>query len=94
MSPAVVLAALMHDVDKLAIAERRPAHFSRTLIQTKEEGVPLYEIEKRLILFSHAEVGAYLLSLWGFPYPVVEAVAHDHPPRRVPLNGLDMVLAV
>src|SRR5262249_18533480 len=27
---------------------------------------------------SHGEVGAYLLGLWGFPYPVVEAVAHHH----------------
>jgi HD-like signal output (HDOD) protein len=39
-------------------------------------------------------VGAYLSSLWGLPYGVVEAVAHHHHPRRVPSNGLDMVLLV
>ena len=33
---------------------------------------------------SHAEIGAYLLGLWGMPYPVVEAVAHHHRPARVP----------
>jgi len=39
---------------------------------------------------SHAEVGAYLLSLWGIPYPVVEAVAHHHHPDRVPRGKGDM----
>jgi len=93
-SPAVVLAALLHDVGKLVIAERTPSHFARALEQAREEGKPLYEIEERLIHISHAEVGAYLLSLWGLPYAVVEAVAHHHHPRRVPTHGLDMVLLV
>jgi len=33
---------------------------------------------------AHAEVGAYLLALWGLPLPIVEAVAHHHTPGRVP----------
>ena len=94
MSPGVVLAALMHDVGKLVIAERTPAHLARALAQAESEGKPLYEIEERLTHISHAEVGAYLLSLWGLPYAVVEAVAHHHHPRRVPTKGVDMVLLV
>ncbi len=92
--PAVVLAALMHDVGKLVIAERTPEHFSRANLQAGEEGRPLHEIEERLSHISHAEVGAYLLSLWGLPYPVVEAVAHHHHPRRISFNGPDMVVIV
>jgi len=30
----------------------------------------------------HAEIGAYLLGLWGFPTPIVEAVAYHHAPSR------------
>jgi putative nucleotidyltransferase with HDIG domain len=93
-SPALVLAALVHDVGKLVIAERTPAHFGRALEQARAEGKSLHEIEKRLSHISHAEVGAYLLSLWGLPYPVVEAVAHHHHPRRVPPNGPNMALLV
>ena len=74
MSPAVVLAALLHDVGKLVIAERTPAHFARASRQAEHEGRPLYEVEESLTHISHAEVGAYLLSLWGFPFNVVEAV--------------------
>ncbi len=94
LSPAVVLAALMHDVGKLVIAERTPVHFARSLAQAEHEGVPLFEVEEKLIHVSHAEVGAYLLSLWGLPYAIVEAVAHHHHPRRVPTKGMDMILAV
>jgi putative nucleotidyltransferase with HDIG domain len=94
LSPAVVLAALMHDVGKLVIAERIPAHLARAIAQAEADGKQLYEVEESLTHISHAEVGAYLLSLWGFPYAVVEAVAHHHHPRRAPTNSLDMVFAV
>ena len=33
---------------------------------------------------THGEIGAYPLGLWGLPYPIVEAVAYHHEPRRVP----------
>ena len=93
-SPALALTALLHDVGKLIIAERTPSHFARALIQARDEGKPLCEIEERLIHVSHAEVGAYLLSLWGLPFPVVQAVAHHHHPRRVPPEASSMVLLV
>jgi HD-like signal output (HDOD) protein len=38
LPPGVVLAALMHDVGKLVIAERTPAHFARALAQAEQEG--------------------------------------------------------
>jgi putative nucleotidyltransferase with HDIG domain len=94
MDPAVSLAALLHDVGKLVIAERVPAHFARAVAQAKDEAKPLYQVEEELIQISHAEVGAYLLSLWGLPATVVEAVAHHHHPRRVQHSGMDMILVV
>jgi putative nucleotidyltransferase with HDIG domain len=94
LTPAVVLAALMHDVGKLVIAERTPAHLARSLVQAEQDGLPLYKVEEKLIHISHAEVGAYLLSLWGLPYAIVEAVAHHHHPRRVPSKDLNMIVVV
>jgi hypothetical protein len=38
--------------------------------------------------------GAYLLTLWGLPHGIVEAVARHHTPRRVESAGLDPVAAV
>jgi len=91
---AVVVAALLHDVGKLVIAERAPDHFARAVAGAREERRPLFVVEEELIGVSHAEVGAYLLSLWGLPYPVVEAVAHHHHPQRVPQHKVDMITVV
>ena len=43
---------------------------------------------------SHAEVGAYLLGLWGLPYPVIEAVAHHHAPERSGARQFDVLAAL
>ena len=90
----VEVAAMLHDVGKLVILERTPAHFERALVQSQEEGVPLYLVERKLAGFSHAEVGGYLLSLWGLPNSVVEAVANHHEPRRLPRPQFDATVAV
>jgi HD-like signal output (HDOD) protein len=39
----------------------------------------------------HARLGAYLLSLWGFPDAVVEAIAHHHDPGAVPAERAVLV---
>jgi HD-like signal output (HDOD) protein len=38
-----------------------------------------------------ADVGAYLLSLWGLPAAIVEAVAHHREPSRVARTRLDVL---
>ena len=38
--------------------------------------------ERAAFQATHAEVGAYLLDLWGLPLPLVEAVALHHEPAR------------
>jgi len=43
--------------------------------------------------FSHGEVGAYLLGLWGLPAAVVEAVAFHHESSGAP-TGADSGLAI
>jgi HD-like signal output (HDOD) protein len=83
-----VMAALVHDVGKLVLATRSPRHFARALAEATREQVPLFAAEKQLMGVSHAEVGAYLLGIWGLPSPVVEAVAHHHTPDSGPLEGV------
>ena len=91
---AVVVAGLLHDVGKLVLVERTPEHFARAVVGARQEKRPLFEVEEQLMGVSHAEVGAYLLSLWGIPYVIVEAVAHHHHPERVPHDKLDVLSGV
>ncbi len=39
---------------------------------------------------THAEVGAFLLGLWGLPFPIVEAVSNHHAPERNPYDRLGL----
>lgn len=80
------MAGVLHDVGLLVLAARMPDQLAASLALCERESIPRYEAERRVLGVTHAEVGAYLLGLWGLPYPVVEAVANHHEPARV-LSG-------
>jgi HD-like signal output (HDOD) protein len=88
------VAGMLHDVGKLIMAWKLPERFEKLLAEGREEQCPLYKVEEREYGFSHAEIGAYLLGLWGLPYAVVEAVALHHAPNRVPHRAFDAASAV
>ena len=90
MRDAAIVAGLLHDIGKLVLATRSPQHFARAIQESRVEKIPLYEAEQRLMGVSHAEVGAYLLGLWGLPAPVVEAVANHHVPGRIRMRRWTM----
>jgi HD-like signal output (HDOD) protein len=89
-----MVAGLLHDVGKLIMAWKLPDRFKKLMAAAREEQCPLYKVEEREYGFSHAEIGAYLLGLWGLPYAVVEAVALHHAPNRVPHQNFDAASAV
>jgi HD-like signal output (HDOD) protein len=91
VSSAAVVAALLHDTGKLILASRLPGQFELALRTAQKENRPLYAVEKDLSGVGHAEIGAYLLGLWGLPQAIVHAVyAHHQPPlAQQPGNELD-----
>jgi HD-like signal output (HDOD) protein len=88
------VSSMLHDVGKLIQAWKLPTNFAESLRASADEHLPLYKVEERAHGFSHAEMGAYLLGIWGLPYPVVETVALHHAPTRVPHQQFDAVAAV
>jgi len=89
-----VVSALLHDIGSLILASKMPDKFCAVLSRAKERGCEQFEAEEELLGISHAEVGAYLLGLWGFPSLAVEAIAHHHRPTRIPHSGFDSSVAV
>jgi putative nucleotidyltransferase with HDIG domain len=89
-----LLAGLLHDIGYWILVEQCPREVSQVLDVARTEGIPLRDAEVKVLGTSHAELGAYLLGLWGFPYPVVEAVALHHAPRRVEQSEFDVLAAL
>jgi len=74
------LAGVLHDVGKVVFATKAAAHSNDT---SAVDIVAQMEAH-------HAEVGAYLLGLWGFPNLIVEAVAFHHTPGLASEKGLGL----
>jgi putative nucleotidyltransferase with HDIG domain len=89
-----VLSALLHDIGYWVLVQERPRDLEKALEVAISERIPMYEAETRVLGASHAEVGAYLLGLWGLPYPIVEAVARHHTPEGVRIGKFDALPAL
>jgi HD-like signal output (HDOD) protein len=94
ISDDAMLAGLLHDIGYWVLAKECPDELSAAVKRASSGGLPLYVAETEIIGASHAEIGAYLLGIWGLPYPVVEAVAHHHQPERVVLPDFDVMAAL
>jgi HD-like signal output (HDOD) protein/ActR/RegA family two-component response regulator len=88
------LAGLLHDIGYWILIQECPEELVRAIELARAEDLPLVECERRITGASHAEVGAYLLGLWGLPYSIIEAVALHHTPGSVTPHGYDLVGAL
>jgi len=73
-------AGLLHSIGLLVLASQLPEDWVRIVGEAREQGRPLQEVEKLVLGVDHGQIAAALLSLWGLPHDVIEAVAqHLHP---------------
>jgi HD-like signal output (HDOD) protein/CheY-like chemotaxis protein len=89
-----VVAALLHDAGTLVLASTMADQFSLVLEEMERTKCSQAEAEEQILGISHAEIGAYLLGLWGINSIAVEAIAHHHHPSRISHTGMDCSLAV
>jgi HD-like signal output (HDOD) protein/FixJ family two-component response regulator len=89
-----MLAGLLHDIGYWVLAQESPTEFKSAVQLAAQTRIQLYEAEAQIFGVSHAEIGAYLLGIWGLPYPVIEAVAHHHMPQRVASSDFDLLPAL
>lgn len=88
------LTGLLHDIGYWILVQECPEQLAQAIALSKAEAAPLSECEIKTIGASHAQIGAYLLGLWGLPYPIVEAVALHHTPAAITSHGYDLLAAL
>jgi HD-like signal output (HDOD) protein len=86
-------AGMLQDAGQLLLASRAPTDYARVLA-LECEGEPLVAAETAVFGANHANVGAYLLGIWGLPHALVRAVARHHLPQAETSLRFDAAMAV
>ena len=85
---------LLHDIGQLILAANLPAAYREIRALARNRRIAVFEAERQVLKATHADVGAYLLSIWGLPIPLVETVALHHEPGRAHERAFDALTAV
>ena len=89
-----MLVGLLHNIGYLVLVQECPAEIEQARQLSVERGIHMHEAEQEVLGTSQAQVGAYLLGIWGLPHPIIEAIAFQNTPRRVPQTQFDLLAAL
>lgn len=71
------VSGLLHDIGKLVLAGNADLEYAAILKQSAQ-GAAADQLERETFGATHAQVGAYLLGLWGLPDRIVDTVDLHH----------------
>lgn len=71
---------LVHDLGRLLFMQELGENYERVLDTAEQLGLPLEQVESRLLMASHAEVMDRLLHTWHFPKELIDPVVFHHLP--------------
>jgi len=84
-------AGLLHDVGKVVLLAEVPKEY-REIFESRIPGRK--NREQACLGCTHAEIGAYSMSIWGLPLPLVQAVAFHHWPSHAGETHFSSLTAV
>ena len=94
LSGECFLAGLFHDIGKLILFSNAPQEYKAVEELMQIEKMSRNEAEQSTFGASHAEIGAYLLVLWGLPDSVVHAVENHHKTGLIEASGFAPLVAM
>lgn len=78
----IYLGGMLHDIGSLILFKESPEEAKKILLRCKESGENLFKVEKEVLGYDHAEVGALLLTEWKMSERLVEVVKYHHNPAN------------
>lgn len=86
-------AAMLSRIGILVLLDAYPDTYGQILSKVGAD-LPLHQAEEQAFGANHALIGAYLLGLWGFAPPLVEAVAFAGNPSACASYDNDLLIAL
>lgn len=74
------VAGLLHDLGRLVVFKNYLPQAKSLLSLATTSAKPLFELEKEVWGFTHADLGGLLLQKWRIPQTIQHGVAQHHPP--------------
>lgn len=84
LAEEAMLVGVLHDIGKLALIKSNNAAWRNLYLNRTPDSKPLHIMEKEVLGVTHAEIGAYLVGVWGLSNNIVEAVAFHEIPDQAP----------
>lgn len=88
------IAGALHDIGKIVLADNFGSEQTSLELQAAVQEKTVEQLEIERFGAPHADVGGYLLGLWGLPQNVLEAVAYHHDPTATADTSFTPLTAV
>ncbi|MEM9444239.1 MAG: response regulator [Verrucomicrobiota bacterium] len=88
------ISGLLHDIGKQVLASNFPDEYGEAVELSLDTELDSLIAEQGCFEVNHADVGGYLLALWGLPDPIVEAIFLHHSPRSSSNQNFSPLYAV
>ena len=88
------LAGTLHDLGKLILLSSLPAQYRKAIELSLEKNIAITDAEQTVFGTSQSTVGAYLVGLWGFNGPIIEAICFHNCLEKYPGDAFTPTLAV
>ena len=89
-----LIAGMLHDIGKLVLLSHLPKQYLKAIQLAQEQKITLPMAEQAIFGSGQSAVGAYLIGLWGFASPIIEAIAFHPTLDRYPARTFTPALAV
>lgn len=89
------IAGLLHDIGRLVIFKAFPKTAAFAIQTSLNQRVPLFQVEREVFNYDHAEVAGLLLEKWNFPKSLQQIIKCHHTPLdcQKPVEAAILLLA-
>ncbi len=87
------LAGMLHDIGRLVLFKEAPGEAMQIMKEFYQAGDKmLHEIERKVLGFTHMEIGGTLLKAWKLPESLVDSVLHHHTPLKATVDKAEATI--
>lgn len=88
------LAGTLHDLGRLVLLTSLPDQYREAVELANTENINIVDAESAIFGASQSAVASYLLGIWGFSIPIIEAIGFHNNLDNYPATGFSSALAL